>query len=341
MSPEASTDAPGVVDTTPEVADPATYEAMQAAEADEATEAEKPVDEKADEKVVEPDPFDEIVDLDEPVEVAEEEADEAEGEEEGDEEDTDEDAVEMRSFDFGGNKLEVPKDAVPPELADRIEEFSKGIWTDYTQGKQAQAETAKTLEARETAVAKMTSLNGEALQTYSLGLQLRQDIEQLSQVDLQSMWQSDPDQARRISDGLAAKQVQFQGIVSLVGQQETALDEAAQEEISRRTVEGVKTLDTRFKNFSTEKAPEVVKYAVSKGMTQEQAEQWQVNPLMTEMAYKSMLYDRMQSKAKKPTNTPSQTTPVKPMKATGKASSNSNDPDKMSMAQLSKHLGTG
>ena len=54
-----------------------------------------------------------------------EEAVEEGGEETGEE--TDEtNEPEMRSFDFGGNKLEFAVDAIPPELATKIDEFSKG-----------------------------------------------------------------------------------------------------------------------------------------------------------------------------------------------------------------------
>jgi len=264
--------------------------------------------------------------------------DEADGD--GDQEDAEADPPEMREFDFGGNKLEVPADAVPPELADKIDEFTKGTWADYTRKSQEVAEQTKSLTARAEAVEKLSAINGEALQTYSRGLQLRTEIEQLSQVDLTPLWQSEPDRARRISDALAAKQAEFQSIVAVVGQQEQALDQAQREEIDRRSQEGREVLDKRIKNFTTEHAPAVVKYAVENyGMSQTEADQWATNPVVTEMAYKAMLYDRMQT-AKAGKTVPPRgevTKPVKAAKTAGRAQA-PNNPDKMSMGQLRKHL---
>ena len=98
-------------------------------------------------------------------------------------------------------------------------------------------------------------------------------------------------------------------------------------------------LDKRIKDFSTKHAPEVVKYAVEKyGMSQADADQWAMNPVVTEMAHKAMLYDRMQAKAARPNPKPAQAKPVPAMKTKGGAGG-TNDPDKMSMTQLGKHLG--
>lgn len=270
-----------------------------------------------------------------PKELVEEATDEDQTDD-ADDSEGDEDAVEMRVYDFGGNKMEIPKDAVPPELAEKIEDFTKGTWAKFTKDQQANVEKAKALSTQESAVAKIINLNGQALQTYSRGLQLRTEIEQLEKVDFDELWQSDPDQARRVSDLKSSKQAEFQNIVDQVGRHDRALSEAQQSEVARRSDEGKAVLDRRFKDFSTEKAPEVVKYVVEKyGMSQDDADQWAMNPSVTEMAYKAMLYDRMQ--AAKPTKKPTQAKPVTAMKAKG-GTSGSHDPDKMSMDQLAKHL---
>ena len=264
---------------------------------------------------------------------------EAEDETEGEEEAEESDDAELIEFNFGGNKLEVPKGSLPEELEAKVQEFANNTWSDYTKGKQAIADEAKQIASDREAVAKLTTLNGEALQTYSHGLQLRQEIEQLSQVDLQFEWQSNPDRARQISDTLANKQAEFQNIIGLVGQQEQALDAAQQEDLVRRSDAGKQMLDRRIKDFSTENAPEVVKYAVEKGMSKEQAEQWQMNPLVTEMAYKSMLYDRMQAAPKKAKVTPAQAKPLKAMKASGNGTGPKKADNDLSYEELGKVLG--
>jgi len=264
--------------------------------------------------------------------------DEAEGESK-DKEEAEEEFIE---YNFGGNKLVVKKGDYPEEAASKMQEFSNNIWSDYTRGKQEVAEQAKAIATDREAVAKIMSLNGDVLQTYSQGLQLRQEIEQLSKVDMQAEWQSDPDRARQLSDLLSSKQAEFQNIVATVNQNELALDAAQQSEIVRRNEEGKAVLDKRIKNFSTEKAPEVVKYAVDAyGMSQEDADQWAANPVVTEMAYKAMLYDRMQAAPKKAKVTPVQAAPVKAMKAAGRSSPATMDPAKMSMSDYAAARNAG
>jgi len=284
----------------------------------------------------EPDEFADVVSLDAEAE-ADPETDEAEGDEEAEETE-----VELIEFNFGGNKLEVPKGALPEELEAKVQEFANNTWSDYTKGKQAIADEAKTIAADREAVAKLTTLNGEALQTYSHGLTLRQEIEQLSRVDLNAEWQSNPDRARQISDTLATKQAEFQHIIGLVGQQETALDAAQQEDTVRRAEEGKQMLDRRIKGFSTEIAPQVVKYVVETfGMAQEQADQWAGNPTMTQMAYESMMYRRMQAAPKKAKVTPAQAKPLKPMKASGNGTGPKKADNDLSYQELGKVLGIG
>lgn len=281
--------------------------------------------------------LDEPIDLDEPETVAED--DEGETGEDGEESEEEPETVE---FDFSGNKKAFPKNATMADIADEVQGYVKSIEADYTRKSQANAEQAKVLTARAEAVDKITTINGEALQTYSKGLQVRQEIEQLAQVDVNALWQSNPDQARQVSDRLQAKQAEFQNIVAMVGQQEQALDEAQQGELVRRMDEGKATLDRRIKNFSTEKAPEVVAFVVKEfGMSQSDADRWAANPDMTQMAYESMMYRRMQAGAKKPAAKPTQAKPMTAMKAKGAASGSVRDPAKMSDAQFAKHLGIG
>lgn len=271
----------------------------------------------------------------------EEDADET-GDAEDETGDADEDGEdtenEMLEFDFGGNKLEVPKGSVTPELAAKIDEFTKGTWSTFTKGQQDNVERTKSLDAREGTVAKLAALNGEALQTYSYGLQLRSEIAQLTQVDLNTLWQSEPDRARQISDVLGAKQAEFEQVLAKVGEQERAVIEQEQENSSRLVDEGKAYLDKHIKNFTTEKAESLVSYVTETyGMPREQAERWAINPVVTRMAYKAMLFDR-QTKAARPTAKPQQAKPVKALPTGSNSTGVERDPDKMTMGQLAKHL---
>lgn len=272
-------------------------------------------------------------------EVAEDQEAEAQTDDETDENDGDEDGEQEEEkeeieFDFGGNKLRVAKDSIPPEVAEQLDKFTKGTWSDYTRKSQDIAERSKALEARESAVEKLATLNGETLQTYSKGLQLKAELEQLSQIDLNALWQSDPDQARRVSDAISRKQAEFQSTVNQVAQKEAELTQAQQAELARRMDEGKQLMERRVKGWS-EKVPEVLDYVVKAyGMSKEEAETWPLNPKTAEMAYKAMMFDRMQATAKKPAPKQAKAEPVKPMKAKGAATKGNldlvKDADKMS-----------
>jgi len=266
---------------------------------------------------------------------AESEAVEEDSDLETEDDEEQEEPEETLEFDFGGNKLSVPKNSVPEELAEKIDSFGKGLWSDYTKNKNELAESSKSLEARETAVQKLESLHGETLDTYSKGLAIKSELEQLSQYDMSSLWQSDPDQARRLSDTISQKQAEFNSIISKVSQNEQALSQAQQQEVARRSDEGKKLIEKRIPGFEA-KVPEVIEY-VSKnyGVPKTEADNWAINPSGAEMAYKAMLYDRMQAKAKaKPKPKAEAVNPVKPMK--GKGGKQAKDPGKMSPDEYRK-----
>ena len=225
---------------------------------------------------------------------------------------------ELREFDFGGNKFTVPKDAIPDELAAEIEKFTKGTWSDYTRKSQDVAEQKRALEAEKIAVEKLAKLNGDALYSFSKGLQLKNEIEQLQRVNLDQLWQSDPDRARRVSDQLALKQAEFQRTVQDVQAKEAELTTAQMQEMQRQMEEGRKHVERYVKGFE-QKVPEVVEYVTKTyGMTKEQAESWPLNPATAAMAYKAMMYDRMQASAstKKPAGK-AEVKPVVPQKGKG------------------------
>ena len=275
------------------------------------------------------------------------EVDESDDESEDESEEEDEEEIEVDEFNFGGNKVEIPKGAVPEELKEAIQKFSDGTWSDYTKGKQDLSERSKSLEARESAVEKMEALQGESLEKYSNGLRLKAEIEQLSSVNLNELWQSDPDQARRISDTLSAKQAEFQSVVNQVAETEQALTKAQEDEISRRKEEGRQLIERRIKGFNEK---EVVDYAIKAGINENDAGNWSLNPIFTEMAHKAMLYDRAQAGVSKPKPKPAQAKPVKAIKPKGKATAAKDiikDAEKMSSdewlrrrnAQIEKRAG--
>lgn len=278
------------------------------------------------------------VEAEEPEEVSDtDDADSEEGDEGGEDEEIEAEEVE---YDLGGGqKLKVKASASAKEVFDAAQAAFKRVEGDFTRKSQAVAEQAKSIQARAEAVQKLETLNGQALQEYSKGLQIRSEIEQLSAVDLRSLWQSNPDQARQVSDMLAMKQAEFQRTVANVSRLEQGMSQAQEAEMARLETEGVTLLEKRVKGFS-QRVPEIIDY-VSKeyGIDKEHAAKvWKRDPATAEMAYKAMMYDRMQTKAAKPATKPAQAQPVKPVQGSASAG-DAPDPSKMSPAQMARYLG--
>ena len=272
------------------------------------------------------------VENEEPEEAADAEED---GVEEGEE---DQEPDEYDEFDFGGNKMQLPKGSVPDELRSKIDEFVKGTWSDYTRKSQDVAEKAKAIEARESVADKLINLNGEALDAYSRGLALKQELEQLQTINVDQLWQEDPDQARQVSDLVASKQAEFGNVVNLVNQKETELTKAQTEELDRRKAEGRAAVAKAIPNFAEK---ELVDYAIKAGIPEQDAGDWALNPAITAMAWKAMHYDRMQAKAKAQPKkaAPPPEKPMRSQTTRGTARNRATDLEKMTDAQFRKQLG--
>lgn len=264
------------------------------------------------------------------------ETEDGEGESEGTE-DGEEPEVEEVELNIGGDKLRFPKGAVPEEVVAKLTDFSKGLEASYTKKFQEVSETRKSVEARAQVLEKMQGMTGDLLKTYSMGEALKHEISELQQINLTQLWQSNPDQARQVSDMINQKRTQFQQILATVDQTERQLEHAKSAEITRMDTEGKALLDKRIKGFS-QKASEVVEYAVKNyGIDRAEAERYGLNPVAAEAMYKAMLYDRMQA-ASKPKPKPANTTPVKPV-AKGGTAKPAPQLSKMSTAEMARHLG--
>lgn len=240
--------------------------------------------------------------------------------------------VEEVEFDFGGNKFRAPKGAIPEDIAQELDKFTKGTWSDYTRKSQEVAEARRAVEAEKSVVQKLSSLKGDTLTTFTAGLHLRQEIEQLSAINLDQLWQSNPDQARRVSDMLSAKQAAFQRTVAKVNELEQTADREEQARTARLVEEGRAKIQKAVKGFDEAKLTE---YAIKHGYTAEQVKSWPTDPIGTQMAWKAMQYDALQAKATnaaKPTTPPAE--PVQSVK--GKNAPATIDPDRMTDDQWVK-----
>jgi hypothetical protein len=200
-------------------------------------------------------------------------------------------------FDFGGNKLRVPKGAIPDEVAEQLEKFTKGTWSDYTRRSGELAAAAKALEAEKSAVQKVGTLRAEALEVLAEGMQLRSELARLQQVDLNALWQSDPDQARRVSDLRSQTEARFNQTVSRLSQLENAGDAAEQQAAALVAEQGHAKIAKAVKGFDPAK---VIEYAVKNyGISETVARNYALNPEGTIMAWKAMQFDALQANAAK------------------------------------------
>jgi len=233
--------------------------------------------------------------------------------EESEEEDTEE--PEEIELDYGGNKFRVAKDALPEEVATKLDEFLKGSWRSHTEKSMEVAEQRKALEAQERAVQNLGSLQGEMLEKFSHGQSVKKELQELKQIDLPALWTSNPDEARQVSDYISAKEAELNAVAGEVSQHEQQLRQAQAEEFARRSEEGKKLVLSRIPDFPAREA-EVIDYAIqSYGVSEADAKNWGANPVATEAMYKAMMYDRSQEAAKKAAKPkPADAKPVKPVK---------------------------
>jgi hypothetical protein len=262
-----------------------------------------------------------------------------EGGEEGEEEAGEEEAAEEVEFNFNGDKLRLPKGSVPEDLATRIDKFIHSAEAATSRKTQELADQRKAVETKAQALDKLTTLSNEALETYSRGTTLQKEIQQLSQVDLNALWQSNPDQARRVSDVLSKKQQEFAQVVQQVNAKEQELAGQQKAEMERQKQEGAELIERQIKGFKSEHLPAVIDYVVTTlGMDKEAAENdWPLNPVITVAVHKAMLYDRAQAAAKRTSPKPA---PAKALK-TRKSGAGNNAPglDTMTAGQMAKYLG--
>ncbi len=236
-----------------------------------------------------------------------------------DDEGSDEDVPEYREYDFGGKKFQVNKDALSDEQAEQFESYGKGLQSDYTKKTQELAEQRKHIEAREQSAEKLLSLQGDTLDIYSKGLAIRQELAQLNEIDLNQLWQSNPDQARQISDAISQKTKEFNATVQQVSAKEGEMAQTKQADRQAKEIEGEKTLNARIPQF-TEKVGEVIDYFCKTYGADKKATEagWRSDPVVTELAYKAMMFDKMKANVKKGSKVnPATATESKPVKGKG------------------------
>jgi hypothetical protein len=232
---------------------------------------------------------------------------------------------------FGAKTLKVAKSAIPESVLSELEEFTKGVQGDYTRKTQEVAEQRKEVEAKRELFEKLSTLKGEALSAFSAGQRLASEIQQLEQIDLNAVWQSDPDQARRIGDALSIKRAEFQKYVNAVSAHEAAMEAEQQRAIAKLEEAGRAEMRRVVKGFDENAEREMVAYAVKNGIDEQDAKRWPLNPKTAQMAWKAMQFDKLQAQTKAATAAKPPPAPAAPVKSVaGKVTAAPRNPDQMS-----------
>lgn len=217
---------------------------------------------------------------------------------------------------FGAKTLKVAKSAIPEAVLAELDQFTKGVQGDYTQKTQALAEQRKAVEEQQQLFTALSALRGEALASYATGQSLAAEIRQLEGVDLNSLWQSNPDQARQISDTLQAKRGQFQQAVHAVAQHEQAMTAEEQRATAKLIDAGRAEMQRRVKGFDAKGEADLIQYAVSEyGIPEQEARKWPLNASTAAMAWKAMQFDRLQASTKAATAPKPPVAPAAPTRA--------------------------
>lgn len=261
-------------------------------------------------------------------------AERAEGVETETNEDGEQVAVEEFELDVAGTKHKFPKGTPIEAALDVIQQYGKGLEASLTKKGQEIGEERKTLETQRKLNERLQSLKGEQLALYARGEQVMSEINQLNQVDLNALWQSNSDQARRISDRLGQLRHDYSNIYSSLAQYGNQLNQAERQEVEARAAEGEQAVAKAIKGWGPEVERELVAYAVKNGVPEQEAKTgWRLNPYATVTTWKAVQYDKLIAKGKTATTTPAQqapATPVAPIK--GGRGGNSSPPDLESMS---------
>ena len=283
---------------------------------------------------VEPDAADDDVVEPDAAEDAEASGDEAESDDDGEQE-----PPEEVEFVFGNEKLRVRKDDISDELADRIDKFARGTWSDYTRKTQEIAERRQSVEAAEKALGELATLNEDVLGASAQARALSAQYAELQKIDLATLWQRDAQKAGQVQARMSQIEAAWRTAAETVHTKVAELQQAQQTERTRRADEGVARLQRNIKDFD-KRRDEILDYAAAQGVSREDVDAgWAANPIVTEAFYKAMLWDRAQTASRKASpRTVSSVPTVKP-KASGSGRGGPKPVEQMSNAEMAKHLG--
>lgn len=246
-------------------------------------------------------------------------------------------ATEEFELDVAGTKHRFPKGTPIEQALEKVQAYSKGLEAELTRKSQAVAEKTKAVVEAEKVVQRLQTMGFERAKDIARGQQLAEFVASYDTPDgaryLQTLWQSNPDQARQLSDNLTAARSEFSQIEARVRQYGEELNQAGRQAAEAQMKQTEQVVAKAIKGWNAQTEAKLIEYAVKNGADPQEAKEWRKAPAATVLAvHKAMLWDEMQAKAAAATKTtppPAPATPITAPKA--KAANRSVDLDKMSM----------
>lgn len=247
----------------------------------------------------------EVEEVEAPAEDEAHEADDAEpvdGDGDADDGEGEQDEPEEVEIDFGGSKRAFKKNATVAEIHGELQDYAKSLYSDYINKTQTVAEQRKAVQAQVQDLEVLGQVSQEYHLTLGRALTAQSEIQQLRQVDLNALWNSNPDQARRVSDLIRQKEAEALGLADQLQKAEDGVKKAKAEGLERIKAEGKARIEKAIPEFSTRHVNSVIDYiAQNYAISKEEAEaQWAAAPDVTIMAWKAMKYDQAAKAAKRP-----------------------------------------
>lgn len=210
------------------------------------------------------------------------------GESSGDDQD------EEIEFDFGGgNKGKFKSSASAKEIFEEAQRQFKAVEANYTRKQQEVAEQRKSAQAHLESAQKLSSLQHDSLLVLSQAMPVLEEIKRLEGINLNRLWRENPDNARSVSDALAQSREQFSRLSAQYDEIDNRMSQEKSILADKTAEENASIIEKRIPGI-TSKRDEIIAYAAENyGVSKEQATAaWRADPVMAQMAYKAMMYDR-------------------------------------------------
>lgn len=238
---------------------------------------------------------------------------------------TEEPEEESEELDLDGHKLSLPK-----SLAEKLKN-ERLMHADYTRKTQEVAEQRKAAEAHQEQVLARERFIAENIREVAMLENLSSEIQQLQNIDWNSLHADDPVTAGKLSFKLnELRNAQAQLTQHLTAKEQQKQLET-QQLLAKRTQEGLEVLKRDIPNWSNEIAAKIMSYAESQGISREAINRI-TNPTEVKLLHKAMMWDQLQKK--QPTKPQ---VDVKPnVKIPASRSNVQKDPDKMTTEEWMK-----